>query len=96
MRKKQMAEELENLKKENEELRFVARWMYSDYLGALMTSELKGEIPTKKLYGDDCAREIIEHEIKKLSQLNKYCKFGDDFIGLVKRQLLNTFMIEKS
>ena len=96
MRKKQMVEELENLKKENEALRFVARWMYSDYLGKFMTSELKGEIPTKKLYGDDYAREIVEHEIKKLMRLNEYFRFGEDYIELVKTQLSNTFMIEKS
>lgn len=96
MRKKQMLEEVENLKKENEALRFVARWMYSDYLGKLMTSELKGKIPTKKLYGDDYAREIVEHEIKKLVRLNKYFNFDEDYIELVKSQLAGTFMIEKS
>lgn len=96
MRKKQMVEELENLKKENEELRFVARWMYSDYLGKLMTSELNGGIPTKDLHGDDYAREIVEYEIRKLMRLNEYFRFSEDYIELVKTQLLNTFMIEKS
>lgn len=96
MRKKQMAEEIENLRKENEALRVVARRMYSDYVSKLMTSELKGEIPTKMLYGNDYAKGIVEDEIEKLVQLNEYFNFDEDYIKLVKSQLAGTFMIEES
>ena len=96
MHKKQIVQELENLRKENEALRIVARRMYSDYVSKLMTSELKGEIPTKMLYGNDYAKGIVEDEIKKLIQLNEYFNFSDGYIELVKSQLTGTFMIEKS